>query len=74
MIVGSKLPSSFLMSAIYSFLKYQRYRQTSSGNVENLQLWFGSPLRDLFFDPLSFDSALGFDSKHWAESTNQPFC
>jgi len=28
MIFGSKLLSSFLMSAIYSFLKYLRYRQT----------------------------------------------
>jgi len=49
-IFGSKLLSSFLMSAIYSFPKYLRYRQTqtSSGNVENLQLRFGSPLRDPF--------------------------
>jgi len=40
MIFGSKLLSSFLMSAVYSFLKYLRYKQTqtSSGNVENLQL------------------------------------
>jgi len=30
MILGSKLLSSFLMSAIYSFLTYLRYRQTSS--------------------------------------------
>jgi len=53
MVFGSKLLISFLMSAIYSFLKYLRYRQThtSSGNVENLQLPFESPLRDPFFDP-----------------------
>jgi len=50
MIFGSKLLSSFLMSVIYSFLKYLRYRQTqiSSGKVANLQLRFGSPLRDPF--------------------------
>jgi len=52
MIFGSKLRSLFLMSAIYSFLKY-RYRQTqtSSGKVENLQVQFGSPLHGPFFDP-----------------------
>jgi len=35
---GSKLLSSLLMLAIYSFLKYLCYRQTqtSSGKVENL--------------------------------------
>jgi len=38
----------FLMSAIYSCLKSLRYRQTSSGNVENLLIRFRSPLRDLF--------------------------
>jgi len=50
MIFGSKLLSSFLMLVIYSFLKYLHYRQTqtSSGEVENLQLRFGSPLRDPF--------------------------
>ena len=44
---GSKLPSSCLMSAIYSFLQRLSYRQTqaSSGNVENTQPRFGSPLR-----------------------------
>jgi len=54
-IFGRKLLSSFL-SATYSFRKYLRYRQTSSGNVENLQLRFVSPLRDPFFDisPPSF--------------------
>jgi len=36
------------MSAINSFLKYVRYRQTSSGNVENTQL---PPRRDPFVDP-----------------------
>jgi len=53
MIFGSKLLSSFLMLAIYSFIKYLRYRQTqtSSGNVENIHRKFGSPLRDPFFDP-----------------------
>jgi len=36
MFFGSKLSSWFSMSAIYSFLKYLRYRQTqkSSGNVK----------------------------------------
>jgi len=50
MIFGSKLLSSFLKSVIYSFLKYLRYRQTqtSSSKDENLQLRFGSPLRDPF--------------------------
>jgi len=38
MIFGSKLLSSFSMSAIYSFLKYLRYRetQTSSGYFKNM--------------------------------------
>jgi len=38
------------MSAISTFVKYVRYRQTqtSSGNVENTQLL---PRRDPFFDP-----------------------
>jgi len=42
---GSKLLSSFSVSAIYSFRKYLRHRQTqtSNGNVENIQLRFGSP-------------------------------
>jgi len=51
MTFGSKLRNCFLMSAIYSFRKYLRCRQTSSGNIENLKLRFGSPLRDPFFDP-----------------------
>jgi len=53
MIFGSKLLSSFLMLAIYSFLKYLRYTQTqtSSGNVEKIHRRFGSPLRDQVFDP-----------------------
>jgi len=48
---GSKLLGSSLMSAIYSFLKYLSYTQTSSGNVENTQPLFGSPRRDPFCDP-----------------------
>jgi len=48
---GSKLLSSFLMSAIYSFLKYLSYTQTSSGDVESTQPRFGSPGRDPVFDP-----------------------
>jgi len=62
MVFGSKLLNSFLMSAIYSFLKYLHYRQTktSIGNVENLQVAFGSPLHYSFFDlSLPF---FGFDS------------
>jgi len=51
MIFGRKLLTSFVMSAVYFFLKYLRYRQTSSGNVKNLQLRFGSPLQDPFFNP-----------------------
>jgi len=39
------------MSEIYSFLKYLRYRQTSSDDVEYLQLQLRSPLGDTFFDP-----------------------
>jgi len=60
---------SFLMSVIYSFLKYVCYRhtQTSTGDVENTQLRFGSPRRDPFltlhhpclgFNPY-FDKPLG---------------
>jgi len=48
---SSKLLISFLMSAIYSFLKHLSNTQTSSGNAENKQPRFGSPRRDPFFDP-----------------------
>jgi len=48
---GSKLLISFLMSAVYSFLKYLSYTQTSSDDVESTQTRFGSPGRDPFFDP-----------------------
>jgi len=53
MVIGRKLVSSFSMPAIYSFLKYLRYRQaqTSSGSVEKTQLRLGSPLRGPFFYP-----------------------
>jgi len=37
--------------------------QTSSGNAENLKLWFGSPLRDPFFDPTPL--FFGFWSTLW---------
>jgi len=65
------------MSVIYSFLKYVCYRQThtSSGNVRNTQLLFGSPRRDPFFDPSP--PCLGFEQylvNHWARSTKQPLC
>jgi len=48
-----KVAKVFLMSVIYSFLKYECYRQThtSSGNVRNTQLLFGPPRRNPFFDP-----------------------
>jgi len=48
---GSKLLSSFLISARYSFLKYLSYIQTSSGNVKNTQPRFLSPRGDPFFYP-----------------------
>jgi len=48
---GSKLLSSFLVSAIYSFLKYLNYTQASSDNVENTQSRFGSPRRNPLFNP-----------------------
>jgi len=53
MILGSKLLSSSLMLAIYSFLKNLRYRQTqtSSGNVKKMHRRFGSPLLDQVFYP-----------------------
>jgi len=55
-----------------SMLQTDTKKQTSSGNVQNLQLLFGSPLRDPFFDPsLSFDPYFG---NHRARSTYQPFC
>jgi len=65
------------MSAIYSFLKFVRNRQTrtSSGNVENTQLRFRSPGRDPFLTLRH--PFLGFDPyfvNHWARSTNQPLC
>jgi len=52
MIFGSLLLNSFLMSAIYCFLKYLRNKRTqaSSGNVENLKLRFGSPLVDPIYE------------------------
>jgi len=53
--IDSKLLSSFSVSAIYSFLKYLSYTQTSSGNFENTQSRFGSPRRDPFLtlrDPI----------------------
>jgi len=51
------------------------YTQTSSGNVENTQPRFGSPLRDAFLTfrlPCScFDPYFG---KHCAKSSYQPLC
>jgi len=49
-LVNTSRLSSFLISAIYSSLTDLRYRQTqtSSGNVENIQLRFESPGRDPF--------------------------
>ena len=66
MIFGSKLLSSLLMSAVY-LLKYLRYRQTktSSGNVEYIQLWFGSPWCDPCLDP----SPPNWVSTHTLETT-----
>ena len=54
MIFSSRLLSSFLMSTIYSLLKYLRYRQkkTSNGNGENIQPRFRSTRRAPFFHPL----------------------
>jgi len=46
--------AKLLISAIYSFLKCPRCRQTISGNVQNAvntKRGFGLPLRDPFFDP-----------------------
>jgi len=50
-LVNTSRLSSFLISAIYSSLTDLRYRQTqtSSGNVENIQLRFESPGRDPFW-------------------------
>ena len=44
--------SSFLIPAIYTFLEYMQFRQTqtSSGNVENMELRFALRGRALF-DP-----------------------
>jgi len=50
-LVNTPRLSSFLISAIYSFLTYIHYKQTSSGKVENAQLRVGSPRRDPFFYP-----------------------
>jgi len=51
MIFSSKLLSSFSLSAIYSFFKHLRNRQTktSSGNSENIQPRFRSPRRHRYF-------------------------
>jgi len=51
MTFGSKLLNSFLMSTIYSFLKYLRYRQTKTSSVNINNIRFGSPRDDPFFDP-----------------------
>jgi len=50
MTFGSKLLNSFLMSAIYSFRKYLRYRQTSMGVGREGQ---GEPWHTLDFENLS---------------------
>ena len=68
--------SVFNVSNLF-LLKYLPYKQTlaSSGDVENLQLRFGSPLRDPFLTLLH--PSLGFDpyfGNQWARSTNQPWC
>jgi len=43
---------SFLMSAIFSFLKYVRYRQTQRSSVTlKIHDSFGSPRRGRFVDP-----------------------
>ena len=54
MIFSSKLLSSISLSAIYSFLKYLRHRQTktSSGNGKNIQARYRSPRCNPFFDLL----------------------
>jgi len=75
MIFGIRLLSSFLMSTIYSFRKNLRYRQTSSGNVENLQLRLDSLCMTHFLTLLHH--TVGFDpyfDNHWTRSTNQPLC
>jgi len=49
--------------------------QTSSGNVENMQLRFGSPRHDHFLTLRR--PCLGFDPyfvNHWVRSTKQPLC
>ena len=75
LIFGSKLLSSFLMSAIYSFLKYLCYRQTSRGKVKFITpVWIASA-RPIFWP---FSTFFGFWfilwKPHWARSTNQPLC
>jgi len=74
-IFGNKLLSSFLMSAICSFLKYLCYRQTktSSGNVDIAQLRFGSPRRYPFLTlrrPHWGLNLVPYFGYHWARSTN----
>jgi len=61
MIFGRKLLRSFSRSAIFSFLKYLRHKQThtSSGNVATIQLRFGSSWRD----PFSYPSRSLFGSR-----------
>jgi len=58
--------SSFLIPAIYTFLEYMQFRQTqtSSGNVENMELRFALRGRDplwpfaslVWFRPLLWES------------------
>jgi len=75
-IFGSKLPSYFLMSAIYFFLKCPGYRQTqaSIGNVQNTvntqrgldRLW-STHFLTLLYPCLSFDP---YFENHLGRSTN----
>ena len=76
MMFGRKLLSSFLISAIYSTLKYLRYRQRQAVitlTVYNPDL---DRLGTIYFldpSPLLFGFHPPFGN-HWLGSTNQPLC
>jgi len=75
LFLGSKLLGSFLMSAIYSFLKYYA---TDRQAVATLKIYNSGFVRlcathilNLLHPSLDFDPYFG---SHWARSTNQPLC
>ena len=75
MIFGSKLLGSFLMAAIYSFVKYYA---TDRQAVTTLKMYnsgfdrlYATHFLTLHHPSIGFDPYFG---NHWARSTYQPLC